>query len=290
MVKKEKIDALVPVEEQPYPVPENWRWAYLGSVCAFIGGGTPDKSVKDYWNGDIPWASVKDIKGDYLYETIDHITNVGVENSATNICDENDLLLVTRIEPGKTIISKTKIAINQDLKIVKSDIQSVFLHHYFKCFQHEFIRKSSGSTVKGITIQNVNNTPIPLPPGEEQLRIINRIESLLTKLDEAKEKAQTVVDGFEDRKAAILHKAFTGELTKKWREENNILFSWDKVTLEDVCEKITCGKTPKEEIQIQGEIPFLKVYNIVDNVVDFTEKKQFIPVSVHSGKLSSSIP
>lgn len=213
---KEKMQqALVPVGEQPYEIPRNWCWTRVGYVCSFIGGGTPSKDNPEYWNGEISWASVKDIKGDYLFETIDHITKEGFQNSSANMCKKGSLILVTRIEPAKTIISEIDTAINQDLKIVNSTLSSIFLHYYFRTFQHEFIHKASGSTVKGITIPNVERTLIPLPPLTEQQRIVDRIESLFTKLDEAKEKAQAVVDGFEDRKAAILHKAFTGAYSKR---------------------------------------------------------------------------
>ena len=80
----------------------------------------------------------------------------------------------------------------------------------------------------------VGTYPIPIPPLPEQQRIVDRIESLFSKLDAAKTKAQAVIDGHESRKAAILHKAFTGELTKKWREENNISFEdWSFQPLKD---------------------------------------------------------
>ena len=126
LTPKEKLQqALVPVEEQPYPVPGNWCWTRVGQLCKFIGGGTPSKNISDYWHGSIPWASVKDIKGDYLYDTIDYITEAGYKNSAANICDINDLILVTRIEPAKSIISKIETSINQDLKIVKSNLSSL---------------------------------------------------------------------------------------------------------------------------------------------------------------------
>ena len=221
LTPEEKLaQALVPIEEQPYQIPENWCWTYVGYLCNFIGGGTPNKNNPLYWNGSIPWASVKDIKGNYLLCTIDSITEEGLNTSATNLCEENDLILVTRIEPAKTIISRIVTAINQDLKIVKSRLTSAFLHYYFENFKHEFEAKASGSTVKGITIPNIKNTYFPLPPLLEQQRIVDRIESIFAKLDEAKEKAQEVVEGFELRKSAILHKAFTGELTEKWRENN----------------------------------------------------------------------
>lgn len=270
MAKKEKIDALVPIEEQPYLVPENWRWVRLGSVCKFIGGGTPSKDVSSYWNGDIPWASVKDIKGDFLYDTIDHITPKGLNNSAANLCEIDDLLLVTRIEPGKTIIAKTESAINQDLKIVKSEIIPSFLHYYFKNFQHVFMLKASGSTVKGITVQNVENTEIPLPTHQEQQRIINRIESLFAKLDEAKEKAQAVVDGLEDRKAAILHKAFTGELTEEWRKKQTTrVVEWKQATFDDIIVSIKNGTTAKQNKETNN-YPVTRIESLQRGTIDFS--------------------
>lgn len=239
--------ALVPASEQPYKVPGNWTWVKVGDLCTFIGGGTPDKTNPLYWNGNISWASVKDIKGSYLYSTIDKISQLGLESSSSNLCEAGDLLLVTRIEPAKTIVSKIVTAINQDLKIVKSELSSLFLYHYFCAFQHEFEKKASGSTVKGITLPNIQNTPFPLPPLPEQHRIVDRIESLFAKLDEAKQKAQDALDSFETRKAAILHKAFTGELTAQWRKEHGVgMETWSSCKLIDILvEKPRNGYSPK---------------------------------------------
>jgi len=99
-----------------------------------------------------------------------------------------------------------------------------------------------------------------------------------------------VLDSFETRKAAILHKAFTGELTAKWRATRGIeLDNWKSAVMQDVCEKIVCGKTPKEFITPHGDVPYLKVYNIVNNTIDFESTPQFIPRNIHEGKLRSSI-
>lgn len=247
LTPEEKLtQALVPAEEQPYPVPGNWCWTRIGNLCSFIGGGTPDKAVDPFWNGSIPWASVKDIKGKYLYSTIDHITELGVNSSSTNLCVPEDLLLVTRIEPAKAIIAKIQTAINQDLKIVKSSLPTGFLYYYFLCFKEIFESKASGSTVKGITIPSIQNTAIPLPPLAEQHRIVDRIEGLFAKLDEVKEKAQAVVDSFKTRKAAILHKAFTGELTEQWRQTHKLrLEDWKEITIDSIASLITKGASPK---------------------------------------------
>ena len=122
---------------EPYELPAGWKWTRLGDVADFIGGGTPDKSNPNYWNGIIPWASVKDIKGNFLFSTEDSITETGLKESAANLCDENGLILVTRIAPGKAIISKIKTAINQDLKIVKTDENKLFLKCFFDFYEDE---------------------------------------------------------------------------------------------------------------------------------------------------------
>ena len=117
---------------------------------------------------------------------------------------------------------------------------------------------------------------IPLPPLPEQHRIVERIESLFSKLDEAKEKAQEVIDSFETRKAAILHKAFSGELTAKWREENGVgIESWERKTLGEVCNSIFDGDhmpPPKSETGI----PFLVISNVNDGYLSF-ENTRFVP-------------
>ena len=226
--------------------------------------------MEAYWKGNIPWASVKDIKGDYLFSTVDTITDKGVENSATNICKEDELILVTRIEPSKTIISKIETAINQDLKIVKSELSATFLHYYFKCFRHSFEQKSSGSTVLGITIPNVQNTPFPLPPIAKQQRIVEQIESLFSKLDEAKEKAQEVIDGFDDRRIMILRNAFEGLLTEKWRKENGKSISeWERKRLSDCASAIGDGLHGTPVYSESGEYYFINGNNLEYDHIEY---------------------
>ena len=229
--------AMVPEEEWPYELPEGWKWVRLGSVCSFIGGGTPSKAVENYWNGNIPWASVKDIKGQYLTGTQDHISAEGLRNSSSNLCEPGDLLLITRIEPGRTIISNIECAVNQDLKIIKTSQNKKYLHFYFECFAHWFEEKSSGSTVKGISIKNVYDMPYPLAPEHTQSLIADFIEQEFQRLDEAQKQIQSVIDSAEERKQSMLENAFTGKLTEKWRRESNIPFEkWRKEKLKTVCE------------------------------------------------------
>lgn len=170
----------------PFEIPDSWEWVKLGDVCSFFGGGTPDKSNPKYWNGSINWASVKDIKGIELTDTVDKITEAGFEDSASSYAEKEDLILVTRINPGMCIQTKIKTAINQDLKVVKvpSQINKVYVMVFCNYAQKWFLEKSSGTTVKGIKIDAVLQMPFPLPPLAEQKRIVDKIEEIFASLDE----------------------------------------------------------------------------------------------------------
>ena len=133
---------------------DNWASCTIGDLYNFLGGGTPSKKNKAFWDGDIPWASVKDIKHDYLTETIFSITEAGVRNSATNIAEPEDVILITRMAPGKSAISKIKTAINQDLKILKPKLKIIpaYSQYLFKTLERDILKISSGTTVLGINL------------------------------------------------------------------------------------------------------------------------------------------
>lgn len=207
----------IPEEEQPFELPQGWKWCRLGDVCEFIGGGTPNKSNANYWNGDINWASVKDIKGEYLYATEDKITSEGVKNSSTNLAKDGDLILVTRISPGKAIISKIVTAINQDLKIVvpKIDIEKRFLYFVFQKAEKEIIENSSGTTVKGIKLDYLANLLIPLPPLAEQKQIVAKIEQIFSQIDILEQNKSALLLSVKQAKRKILDLAIHGKLVNE---------------------------------------------------------------------------
>ena len=199
---------------------EDWIECVLGEVCSFVGGGTPSKSNSEYWNGNIPWASIKDIKGDFLEKTQDFITEIGLKESASNLALENDIILATRINPGKPIISKIKTAINQDLKVVrhKTEIDTKFLFYNFKNLEKTVVKLSSGTTVLGINLNSLNSIQIPLAPLPIQRAIVSKIEALFSDLDNGIANFKKAQAQLKIYRQAVLKKAFEGELTKEWRE------------------------------------------------------------------------
>ena len=202
--------------------PDGWEVQSLGEIFKFRGGGTPDKKNPEYWNGQIPWASVKDIKSKYLEKTIDHISEKGLRESAANLATVGDLVLLTRIEPGKTAIVKRDVAVNQDCKIAKplGCVDVYWGYYLFQNLEREFIKRSSGTTVLGIRLNDVHGIEVSLPPLNEQKRIVAKIEELFSELDNGIAALKTAREQLKVYRQAVLKHAFEGKLTATWREEN----------------------------------------------------------------------
>ena len=167
-------------DEISFEIPSSWTWVRLGEVVlSNIGGGTPSKSNPSYWNGNISWASVKDLAMDSLNlkNTFDKISELGLRNSTSNLIPSGTIIICTRMGLGKIVISDIDVAINQDLRAL---IFSNFIFKkYFVYFYKTLKFNGQGLTVKGITLDEIYNILLPLPPLPEQKRIVEKIELLL---------------------------------------------------------------------------------------------------------------
>ena len=114
-------------DEISFEIPRQLGVGAAYKCCTYCGRSYPDKGNPAYWDGEIPWASMKDIHGDYLDSTIDSITKAGLESKASiAVCSPMDLIVSTRLVPGKSIVSRITTAINQDLKVLRLDEVDVF--------------------------------------------------------------------------------------------------------------------------------------------------------------------
>lgn len=233
--------ALVPDWEQPYKVPENWCWTRLGNITEIIGGGTPSSTVTEYYfEGTIPWISPADLSGYtdiYISKGAKNITELGLEKSSTKMLPTNTACLSSRAPIGYVAIAANPLCTNQGFKSFLPALCYLprYLYWYLKGNKELLERYASGTTFLELSASKAGLVEFPLPPLPEQQRIVDRIENLFAKLDEAKQKAQDALDSFETRKAAILHKAFTGELTAQWRKEHGTgMDSWAKKRFDEV--------------------------------------------------------
>ena len=248
-IKKEKTlsieeklkQAMLPEAEHLFKLPKKWCWTKLGRITDVVGGGTPSSSHAEYYEkGKIPWISPADLSGYddiYISHGAKFITQLGLEKSSTKLLPRNTVCLSSRAPIGYVAIAQNELCTNQGFKsFLPSPIYMPrYLYWYLKGNKELLKSKASGTTFLELSGRKAAETEFPLPPLPEQQRIVDRIESLFAKLDEAKEKAQAVVDGFEDRRTMILHKAFTGELTSSWRIRHGVDFdSWEQLTLNDI--------------------------------------------------------
>ncbi|MBA5630156.1 restriction endonuclease subunit S [Moheibacter lacus] len=187
----------------------------IGDKFNFVGGGTPSKKNESFWNGNIHWASIKDIKGDFLNSTTDFITSEGLNNSSSNLALEDEVILATRINPGRTIISKIETAINQDLKVIKplKPTDYKYIHYLFKSIEYRCLKASSGTTVLGISLPNLKDLEIPFTEDlEQQQQIVKAIESRLSVCEQVETQIKDSLQKAEALRQSILKKAFEGKL------------------------------------------------------------------------------
>lgn len=244
----------------------NWHLKKLGEICDFVGGGTPDKKNPAFWNGEIPWASIKDIKGKYLSKTNDYITKLGLDSSAANLVQEGEIVLATRISPGRPILSKIVTAINQDLKIVKpkADVSSLFLYYAFLNYEREIVERSSGTTVQGITLPVLKDIDIMIPSSiDRQTAIVSKIEELFSDIDKGIEELKKAQEQLKVYRQSVLKWAFEGRLTNEVKD-GELPEGWELKKISDLC-KVVRGGSPRpagDPKYYDGTIPFLKVADI----------------------------
>lgn len=268
MAKKKQIEltieeklqnALVPKEEQPYKIPNNWCWTYVSNVMNIVMGQSP-KGVDTTQNvSDIPLVGGASDMGD-LYPRVNKYTK-----KATKLSKEDDVILSIRATLGRPIFSDGVYCLGRGVAGISSNyLSKEFIRYYYICFESSLYSNATGTTFLQVTGSVLNKMLIPLPPLNEQQRIVNRIESLFAKLDRAKELIENTLAQFEQNKMAILHKAFTGELTAKWRKENNIdLSSWENGILMDFC-KINPKKINTKEFDDDMIVSFIPMPCVSD--------------------------
>lgn len=147
--------------------------------------------------------------------------------------------------------------------------------------------QSTGTTRKRITRKKLAALEIPVPPLNEQRRIASKLTTILAAVDASRRRLDGVAELLKRFRQAVLAAATSGELTREWREECGAP-EWSNEKASSVCAKVQSGGTPKEGFIDEPGIPFLKVYNLVNQQVDFEYKPQFVRPETHFGPLAKS--
>lgn len=246
-------NALVPKEEQPYKIPDNWCWVYLTkgmAKCLDKHRKPINATERNNRLGNIPYYGATGQVGwidDYL--TNEQLVLIGEDGAP-----------FFNLLKNKAYIINGKSWVNNHAHILKSfygEIGNKYLCSYLNIFDYkDYI---NGTTRLKLTQKKLDIIPIPLAPLNEQQRIVNKIESLFAKLDKAKKLTENMLAQFEQNKMTILHKAFTGELTTKWRKKEYITknSTWQLVNIKTVTKKIFAGgDVPKNNLSSEKNTEF----------------------------------
>lgn len=295
MAKKKQIEltieeklqnALVPKEEQPYKIPSNWCWTYFKDIF-YIENGYAFKKI-DYKKEGIPLVRISNIENGIVNINECIYVNKLEKNEEKYVIEKGDLLIaLSGATTGKNgVYYLDEIAyLNQrigNIKIKnKEKVLNEYRNYYIALKNEDILNLAYGGAQPNISPKVIEFISIPLPPINEQQRIVNRIESLFAKLDRAKELIENTLAQFEQNKMAILHKAFIGELTAKWRKENNIdLSSWQDYQLKDICEKITDGTHNSPINTDLGDYMYITAKNIKEEGIDLS-KITYVSSDIH---------
>ena len=171
-----------------------WETKNLADLCDVVGGGTPPKDKPAFYSGDIPWATVRDMRQDVITETEFRITKDAVKSSATNIIPSGNVVIATRVGLGKVCLLGQDTAINQDLRgIVPRSEKTLavrYLYWWLKSIADVIVAEGTGATVQGVKLPFVKSLPVPVPQLAEQQRIVGLLDEAFEGIATAKANAE----------------------------------------------------------------------------------------------------
>ena len=199
----------------------SWPIATIGDACVVFSGGTPSKENDAYWRGPIPWVSAKDLKADRIFDAELHISQKACDESAAKMAPIGSLLILVRgmgLANGIPIGEVTApVAFNQDIRAivppatVDSRFMLLALRHNFADGGSSVLSSAAHGTLK-IDADALRQVEFPVPPLQEQRRIVAILDEAFEGIATAKANAEKKLVLLAELKKSVLHKAFTGAL------------------------------------------------------------------------------
>lgn len=219
--------AIIPKEEEPYKVPDNWVWTRLGNIANFSSGnGFPEK-YQGFLDKEIPFYKVGSLKdamsNGEIYESTNYIDEEILKTIKGKIFHKNSIIFAKIGEAirlnRRAILTENSCIDNNLMALIPKDcLYYRFAYYWTK--KEDFYQYAKATTVPSIRQNVFENLDFALPPIDEQKRIVNKLDYFFDKIQKVKEIIEEVKEKNEARKESILSKAFTGELTAKWRADN----------------------------------------------------------------------
>jgi type I restriction enzyme S subunit len=268
-------------------LPKGWLRTDIGNVTTVVAGGTPKASDKSNFaepGEGIAWLTPADLSK-YNKKSISNgsrdLSPQGLKSSSAKLMPKGTILFSSRAPIGYSVIAENEIATNQGFKnfVLPEGVDSSYTYYYLKSIKHIAESMGTGTTFKELSGAVAKTLPFVLAPTNEQIRIADKLDSLLEKVDAAQTRLDKIPSILKRFRQSVLAAATSGELTKEWRETKGInIDKWEVLRLEDVCNSVTDGDhqaPPKAE---KG-VPFLVISNVNKGVVDLDKASRWVPRS-----------
>ena len=282
-------------ENVPFEVPKGWMWTTLGVIGTWQSGGTPSRSNKSYYGGNIPWLKTGDLNDGYITHIPEFITEEAVVNSSAKLNPVGSVLIAMYgATIGKLGILTFPATTNQACcACIEYDaIDPMFLFYFLLSQRTAFIAKGGGGAQPNISKEIIVKTYIPLPPFLEQQRIVAEIErwfSLIDIIENGKNDLQNII---KQTKNKILDLAIHGKLVSQDPNDEpaiellkrinpgftpcdnghytNLPKGWAICKLSDLCRIENGFAFSSNDYKSQG-IPLVRISNITHNTIDITD-------------------
>ncbi|WP_273009904.1 restriction endonuclease subunit S [Spongiibacter tropicus] len=266
-------------------VPEGWTSSLLAEFCDVVGGGTPDRSVREFWGGDIPWASPTEITSSfrkYISETKERITDKGLEKSSAKLHPPGTVLMTSRASIGFVAINTVPMATNQGFQSLrcKDGALADYLYQYITWLRPELEKMSAGSTFSEISSSSVKKLRVTLPPLPEQ----QKIAAILSSVDDVIEKTRAQIDKLKDLKTGVMQELLTkgigpdGAPHTAFKDSpvGRIPEEWAVCMASEVAEEVMVGVVIKPtQYYVDSGIPALRSANVRENGLTMENLKYF---------------
>jgi type I restriction enzyme S subunit len=271
-------------------LPNGWIESKLGDISKIQSGGTPSRSNKSYWGGNIPWVKISDIQNLYVNETKEFITQEGLNNSAARIFPKGTVLFTIFATIGRIGILNINATTNQAVAGITPIplINKMYLIYTLRELANSIMGQGKGVAQKNINQTILRETKIPLPPRPEQDRIVAKVDILMAQVETMQKSLERIPQLLKDFRQQVLTQAVTGKLTEEWREGKELTDSINH-KLEDITISITDGDhqaPPRVEIGI----PFLVISNVSKGFFDFDGVTRFVPSNYFANLKDSRVP
>ena len=247
-------------------LPQGWSEVRLDSISKIVTGKTPSKKDKDNFGGNIPFIKPGDILNQgYINSTVETITEKGAELVPSIPKDSITVTCIGNL--GRVAITKEKSATNQQINtaIPNDKVEPKYLFHYLRIIREWMENEASATTVAIINKTKFSAAPIRLPSSKaDQKRIADKLDSVLAKVEAAQARLDKIPTILKHFRQSVLASATSDELTKDWREENNVdIDNWRQSTLSDVSKCLDPNPSHRYPKADSSGVPILSTQQFV---------------------------